>query len=493
MKPESSLRARALRGSAWTFVSYGVGNLLRLGSTLVLAHVLFPEAFALTALAGIVLQALGMFSDLGIGPAIVRSSRSDSAQFLNTAWTIQAVRGIILWLACVALAWPVASFYDAPDLIWVLPAGGLSAAVAGFRSTELHRRMREMDFGTITLLEFAETLVRVIVTVAWALMWPTVWAIIGGALVSCVLFTIATHVVFRGFRNRFAWDREAAKQILHFGWWVFLSTSMTFLALQSDRLILGWLSSLDILGVYSIAYAFSRLPAEVTLRLAGQVQFPALAEVHRNDPTTTNAKLLASRRLILAVSQFGTLGIIIVSPWFFTQLYDSRYADAAVFAPLLSAATWPLLLQVAADRALLAAGDARSIAFSNTANAFITVISCTIGFKVAGMVGFICGVGLGNLAGHGVVMYALARKNIRIVRQDAMFTALIASVAAMTVGLPLAWPAIAGTTWGRIALGGCGLLVSAGFGYRAMATLVAAPLRRYIARIWPGRSVRVAP
>ena len=43
---------------------------------------------------------------VGIGPTIIQNKRGDDPTFLNTAWTLQVVRGFILWLGCLAVAWP---------------------------------------------------------------------------------------------------------------------------------------------------------------------------------------------------------------------------------------------------------------------------------------------------------------------------------------------------------------------------------------------------
>ncbi len=474
------LRSRAIRGSAWTFGSYAIGNVLRLGSNLVLAYVLFPEAFALTALAGIVLQALQMFSDVGIGPAIVHSKRGDDAAFLNTAWTMQSIRGVLLWLASAGVAWPMAIFYDAPDLIWVIPACGLTCIVTGLQSTAIFTRARDIQLGLITVLVLVETIVKTVITVVWALIWPSVWALIGGSLISFTLFTIATHTIIPGARNRFAWDGDAVRSLARFGRWVFASTAMTFFAMQFDRLILGKLAPLGVLGVYSIAYMFSKLPQDIGSRLATQVLFPALAEVVRRDSSLLGIKLAESRALILAISQFGIVGIIIASPWFFTLLYDARYADAAIFAPLLAGTVWISILQMSADRALLALGDAKSLALSNAANCIMTLGGCISGHWLAGMPGFIAGVGLGNAAGHGMIVIALRRHGVSILRQDFLFTGLVVGIASFTVVIPLLLTLSNPLSRTRIALGAVGLLISAGYAYQIVGPLAKSSLRKLL-------------
>ena len=72
---------------------------------------LFPQ----TALVGVILIGLALFSDFGIGPSIMPNKRGDAPALLNTAWTIQVLRGAGLSLGCCALARPAAVFYGEPQ------------------------------------------------------------------------------------------------------------------------------------------------------------------------------------------------------------------------------------------------------------------------------------------------------------------------------------------------------------------------------------------
>ena len=120
------LFARALRGSVLTAGSYAVTQALRLGSNLILTRLLYPEAFGVMALVSVALVGLAMFSDMGVGPAISASPRGDERDFLDTAYTLNVMRGAVLWAATCALAWPMAQFYQAPELMQLLPAAGLT-------------------------------------------------------------------------------------------------------------------------------------------------------------------------------------------------------------------------------------------------------------------------------------------------------------------------------------------------------------------------------
>jgi O-antigen/teichoic acid export membrane protein len=141
-----SLTGRATRGATWAVLGFATSQVLRLGGNLILTRLLFEEAFGLMALVQVVQQGLGLFSDIGIGPSIVQNKRQDDA-FLNTAFTLQAARGVVLTLVGVALGQPVAAFYGEPELAYLLPFVSLTAFIAGFNSTRVFTLSRELSLG----------------------------------------------------------------------------------------------------------------------------------------------------------------------------------------------------------------------------------------------------------------------------------------------------------------------------------------------------------
>ena len=111
-----SLKSLALRGSVWTVGTQLANNAMRLAGNMILTRLLFPEAFGLMLLVGVFTAGLQMFTDLGINQNIVQSERGDDPTFLNTAWTISVLRGVVLWLLACLLTWPYAMFYNEPKL-----------------------------------------------------------------------------------------------------------------------------------------------------------------------------------------------------------------------------------------------------------------------------------------------------------------------------------------------------------------------------------------
>ncbi|UCG33176.1 MAG: oligosaccharide flippase family protein, partial [Phycisphaerales bacterium] len=169
-----SLRTRAIRGSLWTIGGHGARYGLRLAGNLVLTRVLFPEAFGLMALVYVVLNGLEMFSDVGVQGSVIRDKRGDEPSFLNTAWTIGAVRGMALWLCASLLAWPAARLYGEPLLALMIPVAGLSSVLRGFSSIAVLTCQRHVQVRPLVLRDLVGGVLGLVVTVALAIQLRSV-------------------------------------------------------------------------------------------------------------------------------------------------------------------------------------------------------------------------------------------------------------------------------------------------------------------------------
>ncbi len=217
----ASLNARFLRGSVFTLGGYAASQALRLASNLILTRLLFPEAFGLMALVAVIMQGLAMFSDVGVSPAIMQSKRGDDQRFLDTAWTIQVLRGALLWLVACVIAIPVAQIYDEPLLAWVLPCSGISLLIAGFNPTRVDTANRHLLLGRLTGLDLIAQVLGLIIAVVLAWFLQTVWALVISGVATAIILLVLYSVFLPGAANRFLWEKSAAAELISFGKWDF--------------------------------------------------------------------------------------------------------------------------------------------------------------------------------------------------------------------------------------------------------------------------------
>jgi O-antigen/teichoic acid export membrane protein len=274
---------RAVRASIWALISFGAGTVIRLASNLVLTRLLFEEVFGLMAIITTFLVGITMLSDIGINRAIVQSPRGEEPIYQDTAWSISIIRGVVMWLIAFAIAKPVASMYDAPQLASLLPIAALTTVVAGFHSPNLHILNRKLAQKQLVKIELSTQIVGVVTTIAGAYYLRSVWALVIGHLVSTTAHTALTHLAIPGHRSRFRIDKKDARDMLVFGRWLFIGTAVSFLGTQSDRLILGKIATLDLLGVYSIAFSLAHLPGTALSHLIWNVLFPIMSRAFESN------------------------------------------------------------------------------------------------------------------------------------------------------------------------------------------------------------------
>ncbi len=415
----SSMTSKAMRGSVWTIAGFGGGQILRLGSNLILTRLLAPEAFGLMALINVFLMCLEMLSDIGVHAAIIHNKRGDDPEFLCTAWTIGVLRGIVLWAFACLIAWPAAVFYNEPRLMLMIPVSGLIVLITGFQTTAMAQHNRHMNLERLTILQLAAQAINLLVMVLLAWRLRSVWALVIGGVVGAVVQVTLAHFLLPGIRHRFVLNRGDVREIVRFGKWLFIATAIGYLAGQaSDKLALGKLVDRDTLGVYSMAFMLAQLPSSVVAVLIGRVLYPALAEASRQDCARFGEKLRRARTAIWPPLMLLILGLGFFGPLTFTLLWDARYHAAGWMLQLMLAVVWLDGLNCSLNAALLARGDSFASAVQNTIMLVIGIPGMIFGYSVMELPGLIIALAVGRLCAHGVLHIMLHRRGIRIWRQD---------------------------------------------------------------------------
>lgn len=371
------LRARAMRGSALTFIQFGGENFLRLASNLILTRLLFPEAFGLMALVSVVQVGLAMFSDVGISTAIIQDKRGDDRSFLNTAWTMQIIRGAILWLITCALAIPVARFYDEPLLAQILPVAGLSALIYGLHSTRMETLNRHLKLGHLTVMNIGAQTVALIIMGLLAWYMQSVWALVIGGLLGALFTVVLSHTFLPGMPNRLELERDAFWRLLRFGQFIFFGTIASFLISQADKAILGKFVSMAELGIYNIGYFLASVPILLGNAVSNKIVYPLYAQRPPAESTENRAKIAQARMMVTSVLFLGATILALSGEWLVALLYDPRYHEAGRLLVLIALGILPDLVVMSYFPLFLASGHS---------GRFATIISIRAGVQTALMI-----------------------------------------------------------------------------------------------------------
>ncbi|MEM7522746.1 MAG: oligosaccharide flippase family protein [Pseudomonadota bacterium] len=367
---KDSLGARAISAGLYRFGGHGAGMALRLGGNLIMTRLLAPEAFGLMAMVSAVQVAMVMFSDIGLRTAIVRSPAGDEPSFLRTAWTMQVLQFIAVSAGVAGagvLLWSLQGHVDFGDTVYGDPAlpfllliSTIAMMAQGMRSMNTALATRRVLQGRLTIVEVAAQAIGVGSMLCFAMIAPSVYALVFGMVITSVAGMTMTHLVLPGPRMKPELSRDHVKEIWSFGRWLVGASILGFFGNHGDRLVLSAFMSKEQLGLYAIAVllvnavqmSFARVLAPVTA---------ALSELWRERRHDLPRGFARVQRVYDAVSLASAFALVLAGTTIVEILYNDAFSGAGLYLSLLAFKLASVRYQPF-HALLLTAGDSRRIA-----------------------------------------------------------------------------------------------------------------------------------
>lgn len=425
----------AFRAAFLNFGFYAASQSLRFASNLILTRLLVPEVFGIMALVNIILQGLEMISDIGVGPSIIQNPRGEDRDFMRTAWTMQIIRGAVLWMLATAIAWPLAWFYEEPMLLYVLPVAALGILIDAFTSVQVGVLNRRLQFGRIIAIDLSCYALSVVVMVVGALFSKTVWPLVIGGGMGTLTSVALSHVVLGGPRMRFRLEREAVHKIFHFGKWLFVSSILGFLCGQFDRIFLGKFMEMGQLGVYSIAFMLSQVMVQIVYLLSRKVIFPLYARTAEESVERLRRQTLKVRSVLLAVTLPPMWVLVVIAPELIDFLYDDRYLAAGWMLQYLATGAIFATILGPVDSVLMASGDSYRHMLLQFFRTVLIVTALSIGGYFYGATGVIFGYVASHVLQYPFLAALVRRYKVWLPSLD--FAAVAVSAGAIALGFLL--------------------------------------------------------
>jgi len=410
----------AMVGSLSSVVAFGSSQAIRLGSNLILTHILFPEVFGLMALIQVVLQALMMMSDIGISTSVIRDRRGDDRDYLNTAWTLQIIRGFLIWACCCALAYPAALIYEAPELFSLIPVITFAAVFQGFTSPVILSLKRHIKLNSLFFWQVTTQLLTTIITIAAAWHFRSIWAIALGGLAGAGLTCILSYGFTSQHKIGLSLDTSVVNNIFGFGKWIFVSSFVTFLINKGDVLVLGIFLSKADLGVFAIASIWSQIVFELMQKINQQVMTPLYAMIYRERGSDVISQIRKTRIRLLAFSLPIIWAVIYLAQLLIDTFYDERYVNAGWMIQVLGVGTIARMVTGSAANALLAFGDSYGYMVFQVSAGILLVACMLIGGAYFGTIGLIVGVSVSKFVSYPLLAIHLRKHKIWLPGVDAI-------------------------------------------------------------------------
>lgn len=292
----SDLRGVAARGAVVTIAGQAGKFLIQIVALVVLARLLSPEVFGLYAMLAVVFGIAEVMRDFGLSSAVIQAQTITDKQLSSLFW-INVLLGLALGAGCVMAAFPLAAYFDSPELVHPCQLLGAVVILNGV-STQFRAIMtRRLQFGAIALVDIAGALAGLCLVLTGAAMGWEIWALVAQQIVQAVVI-VGLNILFCRWRPSLSIRAQNMRPLLLFGWNVGCTQLVNYASRNVDSILVGRFFGSHQLGIYDRAYQLLTLPLNQISTPATKVAFPVLSRV-QDDHARFDRYAQASQRVLL--------------------------------------------------------------------------------------------------------------------------------------------------------------------------------------------------
>jgi len=395
-------------------------SMLRVINSMILTRLLVPAAFGLVGIIGSVFTVIAMLTDLGFQAYVVRHERGAEPDFLDAVWTIHASRGVVLTMISLALAYPFALAVDKPDILPLLLVASFTFCIDGTASLRLISAIREKQVVRLSAFDVGMSIIQVCAATILAAILRSAWALILAMLISSVARSSLSYILFATRRHRMRIDRALMRDMWGFSRLIMVSSAITLVLAQVDKLLLARMFSLADFGVYAIASGLAGAPVGIAFNYCSRVLYPHFAAGWRDERETMSRVFYANRGKLYPAYLFGCGGLIGGAPLLVHLLYDPRYLGAARYMAILAIASAMALPNRAMAEMFNAIGRTSGHLIMNVIRLSWLAVAGIGGFIELGPLGLVLALGLIELPPYLFALTALRRRHIASLRHEAL-------------------------------------------------------------------------
>jgi PST family polysaccharide transporter len=326
--PKENLTKSTMSSFAWQYTSFIAQALLQLIVLAVLSRLLSPDDFGVLGFAMIFVGFAALFSQLGVGPALIQRSEITPLH-IRVGFTLSILLSLIFTIVIILIAPWSAMFLKNDQVTNVLKVVSLNFLFAGFgvvAESLLRRNLRFKSLMWASVWSYLFGYALIGIALAW--LGYGVWALVGATLgqsllKSVILLLMNPHPLIPSLARR------ETRELLFFGGGFTLAHFLNYSANQGDYFVVGRIMGVDALGLYNRAYQLMMLPAKYFSQVLTVVLFPVMAKMQDKRRQLTNAYLAGIAVVTLVSAPLGVL-MVTMAPEIVSVILGPKWADAII-------------------------------------------------------------------------------------------------------------------------------------------------------------------
>ncbi len=300
----TNIKSKAINGMMWSSGGSFAFQIIRILTQIILARLLWPEAFGLVALVMAFVSVANYLIENGLTLFLIRKQTLEENDAFSLFIANMIFAFIIVTIFVLGSPW-ISVYLNEPSTQMLLVVSSSAIIFNAFGSVHKAMLTRDLQFRGQTMSMLVAAIVSGIIAVTVSLFNFGVWSLViynvSFQLIQTILLTQIYHLDLKG-----KIDRQFLNEAIVYSWKLMLSGLIHTVYENIFNLIMGALFSVSALGYYSNALKIRDGAAQTLTDAIQKVSFPVLSKLQNQKES-----MLETSRRILKLSIFIIYPILI--------------------------------------------------------------------------------------------------------------------------------------------------------------------------------------
>jgi PST family polysaccharide transporter len=321
-----TLRKKAIHGAKWSMFQEIISRFLDFFIIIILARLLDPKDFGITATATIIISAMRPFIAHGLGVAITQRSEIEKEHLDSAFWSTFIVGCLLSVFISISADW-WATVFSEPKLSEVLPWLSISVILISLTTVQEAILRRELNFKVYTIRASIGKLIGGGIGIALAFYGFGVWSLVGRYIATSSVSVLLLWGISKWYPS-FSFSRKHFRELFSFGIKVTMNDLLVFVNRNADSFLISFFLGSTALGYYNIAYKLMAIVFQLVSRTVSQVGMPTFARLQKDKKRLWKAFYDITQLISIIVFPIF-LGMLILVPEIVSALLGEKWSQSA--------------------------------------------------------------------------------------------------------------------------------------------------------------------
>ena len=331
----SSLSKRISNGMAWQAISVTLSKASNILAVIILGWLLTKEQFAIYALAISASAIITSLRNGGVQPVLIQRGEKSFNRTYQYFLRYALLTNASLLLIIIAASFVYAQWYDSETVGYLMMLIGISIPLSILVLPYRVCLSFKQRFDVIAKIDTISAVSKNFMTVIFALLGFEVYSFV----LPLVIVPFIEYFVAKNYETDLPKERKISQKvsvlvIFHKVKWILLAALCTSLILQGDYLVLGFIESKYIIGIYFFGYQLSASLSVLVTSGMRNIMLPVFASL-KKDSSQQISVYEKSMVLVLLIMGGVSFGAVCVMPAIIDFVWAGRWNEAIIVVQLM--------------------------------------------------------------------------------------------------------------------------------------------------------------